>query len=278
MGSYSMSMLTVVDEWLATIRPAAGIADVPVIYTASFGQVDDVLAPAAQSRPMRFVCFVEHDRSLPGWEAVKVGHLPWDSRRASRVIKLFPHILFPSHSTSVWVDASAHITGDISEIVQYVTADRPIAAMPHGERRDVYSEEKVCRLLAKDDPKLMRKQIERYRAEGLPRDSGLIQGGLLVRAHNSPGCTQFMQAWWNEIVTGSVRDQLSFPYVAWKLNAEVTLLPRRFASGSQVDFRPHSRQIVYDSGGRARVPFRYWPVINLAFRARDRLLLLLGRI
>lgn len=260
------------------MRPPAGAAHTPVVYTASFGGLDDVRAPAPQPNPMRFVCFVSDDSERPGWETIKVTSLPTDSRRASRAIKVFPHLLFPDHSTSIWVDASARIVGDVSLFPDYVSDESPIAVMPHAERHDVYEEERICQLLAKDDRKLMSGQVSRYRKEGLPKKSGLIQSGLIVRAHNSPACKRFMTAWWTEIEEWSVRDQLSFPYVAWKLGFNLALLPRSFASEPHLYFSEHRKHIVYDARGLAKVPLRYWPLVNLVFRARDKLLLLLGRI
>ena len=62
----------------------------------------------------------------------------------------------------------------------------------------------------------MSEQTERYRQEGYPEHNGLIESAILVRELKDQRLISLMEAWWQEVLHGSKRDQLSFNYVCWK--------------------------------------------------------------
>ncbi|MDE7250890.1 MAG: hypothetical protein K2N82_13635, partial [Lachnospiraceae bacterium] len=59
-------------------------------------------------------------------------------------------------------------------------------------------------------------QIERYRNAGYPEHNGLIDSGILVRELKNERVIKVMETWWQEVLHGSKRDQLSFNYACWK--------------------------------------------------------------
>ena len=44
---------------------------------------------------------------------------------------------------------------------------------------------------------------------------------MLVRKHNEIDVIEISEDWWEEVKSGSRRDQLSFNYVAWKNNFNI---------------------------------------------------------
>ncbi|MBR4965656.1 MAG: DUF616 domain-containing protein, partial [Lachnospiraceae bacterium] len=80
----------------------------------------------------------------------------------------------------------------------------------------VYQEVELCEALKKDDSKIMQKQMERYRNEGYPEKNGMIDSACLVRDLHDEQLQETMRIWWNEVLKGSRRDQLSFNYSCWK--------------------------------------------------------------
>ena len=52
--------------------------------------------------------------------------------------------------------------------------------------------------------------------EGLPENAGLIEANVLIRRHNNPLIRELMEDWWEQLRVHGRRDQISFPYVAWK--------------------------------------------------------------
>jgi len=52
---------------------------------------------------------------------------------------------------------------------------------------------------------------------------------------------QLNEAWWREIEAGSVRDQLSFNYCAWRLGFAYRTFPGNFRTGSALELLGHRR-------------------------------------
>lgn len=71
-------------------------------------------------------------------------------------------------------------------------------------------------LVKKGDKDKIVEQLSGYMEDGMPRNYGLISGGFLVRDHNNSIADKVMNEWYEEFLKGEKRDQLSFPYVAWK--------------------------------------------------------------
>ena len=90
-------------------------------------------------------------------------------------------------------------------------------------RKCIYEEAKFIKWLGdnhprkhyKDDLNVINSQVERYRNDGYPENNGQARNTILIRRHNSD-IIDTMEDWWKEVKYGSKRDQLSFPYVAWK--------------------------------------------------------------
>jgi hypothetical protein len=68
----------------------------------------------------------------------------------------------------------------------------------------------------KDKKQNLDTQEKLYKEEGFPENYGMLQSNILVRYHNDPGCIKLMEAWSEEVMNGSHRDQLSFNYASWK--------------------------------------------------------------
>ncbi|WP_229668008.1 glycosyltransferase domain-containing protein, partial [Oceanisphaera marina] len=71
--------------------------------------------------------------------------------------------------------------------------------------------------------------IERYQSEGYPKGYGLNEMNVIFRVHNEV-IRLLMEEWWQELLSGAKRDQISFRYVCWKHKVsvgEVEISPRR---------------------------------------------------
>lgn len=79
----------------------------------------------------------------------------------------------------------------------------------------------TCERMKKDDPQVMKKQMDRYKKEGFPEKYGLPETNFMVRFHNDERCKKLMDTWANEVANGSKRDQLSFSYSVWKTKVKV---------------------------------------------------------
>jgi hypothetical protein len=116
----------------------------------------------------------------------------------------------------------------------------------YGPRDCVYQEAEACIKRRKDRPDVIEAQMARYRAEGYPEHGGLVETSVVVRTFGET-VRRFNAAWWREICSGSRRDQLSFNYVAWKLDLNYSLLPGSRVSNPFATWRPH-REDIYGAG------------------------------
>lgn len=205
-----------------------------VIYTALIGHVthDRLRQPRfACGRDVRFVCFTDHPiRDGGRWQIRRVSGTrlpdgtPVDKpRRVARYYKLMPHVVLPIADTWLWHDACMVLRRDPWDLVNRI-GNAPLATFRHPGRRCIYAEHQACVKYKKDDPVVMQQQIDQIRFLGYPPDNGLAETACLVR-RNTPEVAKFNERWWQIVAAGSLRDQLSFDFVAWEQSFPYVHLP-----------------------------------------------------
>ena len=200
-----------------------------VIYTAIFGNYDSLEKPKFVPNGFDFICFTDSDIKSDFWKIEKVTPLYQDSTRNARKYKLLPHRFLPQYDISIWMDGNFLIINDLNELLYKYLSDRNFACHNHNncilDPRDcVYQEAEAILWLGqndpnkkyKDEPSVIKKQIDGYFNEGYPHNNGLIVSGILVRRHKESNVIETMEKWWEEVKYGSKRDQLSFDYSVWK--------------------------------------------------------------
>lgn len=150
------------------------------------------------------------------------------NRRRSRWHKLNSHVLFPDSDFTLWIDGSQQFKDGVQPYLQLI---KPLLSSPldlhtfkHPDRTCIYQELSACIRLNKDNELLMRRQIARYKEYGYPPYSGLVETACILR-RKSLAVSAFNKCWWQELKQNSLRDQLSFNYVAWKLKFPYGRIP-----------------------------------------------------
>lgn len=170
---------------------------------------------------------------------VRYSH-PVCPRRTARWHKVNSQVLFPDSDYVIWIDGNQRIkVADFhSKVISESLSSADIAAFRHPDRSCVYQELTACENLRKDSVELMRAQIKRYRKEAYPAYHGLVETSCVAR-RRSVGVAKFNTAWWSEIDKGSVRDQLSFNYVSWKLKMTYGIISGCRDNSPYFQFSPH---------------------------------------
>jgi len=98
-------------------------------------------------------------------------------------------------------------------------------------------------------PKLpVKEQKDFYLSEGCPDNTGIFMGGLIVRRHTK-AIARLNELWWEQITKFSQRDQLSLPYVLWKLGITPSILPspKQDCAENTSCIHGHSRHLMFNA-------------------------------
>lgn len=207
-----------------------------VIYTTIFGGYDNLVEPHFVPDGWDFVCFTDDDIESDVWNIVKVKTFYNDNTRNAKQFKVLPHRHLSEYDYSIFIDGNMTIRNNPDELIKNYLNTSNIAFFDHNKNlldpRDcIYKEAEVIFEFGKrngnykDNPVLIRNQIQKYFDKGYPKNNGLITGMVILRRHNEKDCIRAMEDWWTEIKYNSRRDQLSFNYVAWKNNTNFNYLP-----------------------------------------------------
>ena len=191
-----------------------------VVYTAIFGDKDDLKEPPMKLEGCDLVCFTDNQYLKSKAFDIRVyPSINSDPVRCARMFKVLPHWFFTGYEYSLWIDACVLFKrGDIQELINHYLREYNMAIFAHSCRDCIYDEADVCITAHKDNPEIIRQQVEQYREEGYPPHNRLVESTIILRKHLSADVIRIDEDWWSQIVKSSRRDQLSFNYVAWKNN------------------------------------------------------------
>ncbi|EMR02348.1 glycosyltransferase domain-containing protein [Cesiribacter andamanensis] len=216
------------------------------IYTSIMGGYEGLL-PQRKIKGADFICFSDTPLKARPWKTLVVTPPPLDPTRQNRYYKLLPHLYLPGYEASIYIDGNVVVEGNVVEWAWELLEKKAMWAFDHKQssltgRDCLYEEHQVLLTFMhngslKDDPSVMNRQIARYRAEGYPAHNGLNVNTVLIRKHHDSHVIKTMELWWEEVRTGSKRDQLSFNYAAWKTGLDFGIVP------GKVSRHPHFHMI-----------------------------------
>ncbi|RDY04717.1 hypothetical protein CR513_11539 [Mucuna pruriens] len=217
-----------------------------VVSTCAFGGGDDLYQPIGMSKAsLKKVCYVAfwdeitlkaqelverrigENGFIGKWRVVVVQDLPFaDQRLNGKIPKMLSHRLFPQAKYSIWVDSKSQFRRDPLGVLEALLwrTNSMLAISEHGARGSIYDEAKAVVNKNKAKPEEVEVQLNQYKKDGLPEDKrfngkkALCEASVIVRKH-TPLSNLLMCVWFNEVVRFTSRDQLSFPYVLWRLKA-----------------------------------------------------------
>ena len=230
-----------------------------IVYSAVIGDYDSPpIIEIPQSTNICFVFISDHmmDIAQP-WELVLVSKEKMSALIQAKVYKLFPHILFPNAKKSIWIDGSIDIIGNLVELFDNTLNVEDMATFAHPSRSCAYDEAKACKRLGKGAKDIIAEQMNTYKALGFNRNSGLLHGAVLLRRHNENVVMKALHDWWLELNNHSMRDQLSFNYVATKNNLLVHTLSGGMNKNKYFRINEHKNSVAPGRGVRL---YFFWRV------------------
>lgn len=199
-----------------------------VVYTAIFGDYDELCDPVIISPEFAYICFTD-DKNLRSnkWDIrVIESQIPGDSCRSARFVKICAHKFLSDFDVSLWVDGNQKLlqVPDMHKLL----GDWDFAVEAHPNRDCVYEEATACKLLKKDATDIIDMQMRYYKDLEFPEHAGLYATWMLVRRHNILKVIELSNHWWTHVRNYSKRDQLSLPCVA--VNHIIHKIPSGFKS------------------------------------------------
>lgn len=184
------------------------------VYTVLTNNYDTLRMPIARPAGYEFICFTDNPNlQVSGWQMRYVQ--PSDNPvKQQREIKIRPHVFLPEFKFTIYHDASTQLKRDISYIIRNHFRGGSMFKL-HPTRRCVYTEGATCIELGKDSAESINRQLDIYRADGMPANFGMYETGIIFR-ENRADVNAMCDAWWDQVKQYSHRDQVSLPYVLWK--------------------------------------------------------------
>lgn len=217
-----------------------------VVYTAITGGYGDQLrAPQLDPNELQgieFVCFSDCVKDPPAPWTVRppVWQHNTSSRRTARYHKLHPHVLFPNAEYSIWLDGSEQLVFPPSKLIARYLSSLDFATFKHPDRNTIAAEVAACIRLKKDNPITLTKQLGKYQNAGFKDKAGMYETALVLRRH-TPSVIRLNELWWAEMANGSLRDQVSLPYVLDKTGSRVKHVTGSRGKCPYLRHKPHGR-------------------------------------
>lgn len=146
-----------------------------------------------------------------------------DPRMTARDIKINIHKHLPKSNYWLWLDANMEVKVDPNILVEKYMNNHSVCLMPHPERHHWFEEAQF--LLARDQSlaQPLQELINCLYKEGFISNS-LFETGVLLRKNNKD-IEKLNEFWWDKVLNICIRDQVSFPYAAWKAGVAVNTFP-----------------------------------------------------
>ena len=213
-----------------------------VIYSAVFGDYDNIVKPDTIHDNVDYVLFTDHPDTkniTKPWRGVHVDwfdttDIKYKNRRAARHFKALPHAYMPEHHVSVWMDMTHQVIMHPHLIEQNILQQADIALFKHEVRSCVYTEAAAVVSFKFDHVERVVKQIEFYKQAKYPADNGLWETPGMVR-RNCKIINKANLLWWEMMCRFSSRDQISLPYILAKYKITPAILPGMAGKCSRVN-------------------------------------------
>lgn len=148
-----------------------------------------------------------------------------DTRKTAKEYKIKAHVhLDRRYELSIYCDSKIIPKPILLDELEKVCDDYlQIGLVEHISRYCIFNEGNIIIEKEMDDPKMVTMQLNKFKSLGMSKDFGLFDSAILIRRHQKKECIDFAELWFQETISGSRRDQISLPYVLWKMRSELKI-------------------------------------------------------
>lgn len=205
-----------------------------VVYTALYGKHSTL--KEFDNRGVECVCFTD-DKELRSetWKIVCSSAPSGDPPRLrAKFPKMMNVLARDYYDVTIWIDSTITVTR-MDRLVAECAASlegKEIALFSHPERASIMEEVGASSSMQKYVGQDLFSQASRYFADGFPTEHTLYAGGVIARS----ALLEKFGSLWLDQMSLSLQDQISLPYVLWKLGIEPGVIP---GSVYGTDFHSH---------------------------------------
>jgi tetratricopeptide (TPR) repeat protein len=211
------------------LATTVGAIDGLIVYTVVTGGYEQPSDPRDVLGPGADVAILTDDVDALPESMRSIGRpleLDAPAQLASRHPKMLPHLYFPDHERSIYIDANFHLRTDPRPLAQGLSQETPMTVLFHSERTSPLAESLLVVERGFASWGEIRDHFDRQRSAGFdPASSPLSYGGFLARFHGDERLHGAMETWWDQFSSGVRRDQLSLDFSLWNHD----IVPRRVA-------------------------------------------------
>ena len=190
------------------------------VFIAMFGGYDTVRDPLVFPDNVDYYLITDSNTGVKKWNLLDPsGLLPEDltsPAEKNRWCRMHPHLLFPDHDISIYVDSSTLITSDLTPLTKDLSVF-PVQLFAHKDRDCVYQELTACGIKGKMPFRAAEQQKRYLSGLGVPHHGGLLETPVVVQDLHSADAVKVTETWWEEYLRFPYRDQPALVSALWKL-------------------------------------------------------------
>ncbi len=207
-----------------------------IVYTALFGDYDNLIDPVENYENCLFICFTDNlNITSKIWQIRYINKLKYPPYLMNRMYKWLPHLYFKNYNYSLYIDSNILIKENVYDFIHMFNESDKIFIPKHFSRNCIYEEFNTLILEGKIEYNLAMKQLNFYELNSFPKNFGLTENNIILRYHNDENIIKLMNYCWNDLLKFTKRDQLCLMYNAWFLN--ITIKELKYSSRGSKYFK-----------------------------------------
>ncbi len=191
------------------------------VYTCITGNYDKLQEPTYINDQCDYFVITDSNPCMDSkWKYINIDEVLPDiilsDVKKNRFCKIHGCELFAEYEYSIYIDGNMQIKGDLSNYIDKIgRSGIGLFGLPGAGGDCIYLHGvQIAGTRAPVD--IIRRQLNMYMSEGMPRHYGAFECNFIVRDNNNELTQKLMRDWWKEVYEKSWRDQISFMYVIWK--------------------------------------------------------------